>query len=463
MTEEMKLPDIAENVDSGEVVNILVHEGDRIRNEQPILEIETDKASFEVPSSMKGKVTRITVSRGETVKVGQTLMLVENETGTTERKPETGTGIPDESSPTEEHGTRDTAILDRGAAFRKAGPGPLSGKAAEAPYHREERKISEREEWRDRRAPHPGGPSARSAGAAGVPAAPSVRRKARELGIDITEVSGSGPGGRILAGDVTAFARDEISRRETRQAAHLPDFSEWGATRREKLSNVNLLTAENLSTSWRTIPHVTQFDSAGAGELERFRREYDALLERRGIRLRVTPILVKIVAEGLRFFPRLNASIDMRSRELVFKEYIHIGVAVDTPRGLLVPVLRNADRKGIVLLARELNDLADRARSKKIEPAEMQGGTFTVSNLGGLGGTHFTPIIPHPQVSILGVGRIQPQSVSHEGVQQMRSMLPLSLSYDHRVVDGAQGTRFLRWIVEAIENPFRIFLDEGAL
>jgi pyruvate dehydrogenase E2 component (dihydrolipoamide acetyltransferase) len=311
-----------------------------------------------------------------------------------------------------------------------------------------------------------------------APAAPSVRRLAREIGVDINQVQGSGNGGRISLEDVKEQARRILSSvpsaglgssgaaapgaatMAARGGRALPDFQKWGEIDRQPWSNIRRVTAEHLSYSWSTIPHVTQFDKADATALEGMRKQFKAQVEKAGGNLTMTAMLVKILATAIRTFPQFNASIDMDRGEVVFKNYVHIGVAVDTDRGLLVPVIRDADRKNIQQIAVEIQGLAQKARDRKLTVEEMSGGSMTISNLGGIGGTYFTPIVNWPEVAILGVSRGSTEPVWNKQTSSFepRQMLPLSLSYDHRVIDVADGIRFLRWVVDAIEQPFLLSL-----
>jgi pyruvate dehydrogenase E2 component (dihydrolipoamide acetyltransferase) len=301
-----------------------------------------------------------------------------------------------------------------------------------------------------------------------APAAPSVRQLAREIGVDINQVQGSGAGGRISLEDVKRYARDLHAKPASQQfrgalpAVTLPDFTKWGAIERQPMTNVRRATAERMTQSWATIPHVTQFDRADITVLEQLRQRYDAQrAQSAGGRLTVTAIVLKVVAAALKRFPQFNASVDMTTHEIIQKTYYHIGVAVDTDRGLLVPVIRHVDQKNILALSVELTQLAERARSRKTTIEEMQGGTFTITNLGGLGGTNFTPIINAPEVAILGLARGSMEPVYNDSTGQFtpRLMLPLALSYDHRLIDGADGVRFLRWVVEALQQPFLLALE----
>ena len=298
-----------------------------------------------------------------------------------------------------------------------------------------------------------------------APAAPSVRRLARELGIDIDQVTGSGPSGRISLNDVKAFAKRQLAGAPPPAAAPagaapaLPDFGRWGEVEYERLSAIRRATVQNMARAWSTVPHVTQFDRADITELEALRKQYGKRVEAAGGKLTVTAIVLKVAASALKAFPKFNASLDVEGERAVLKKYVHLGVAVDTDRGLLVPVIRDADRKNIVEIAVELGDLSARARDKKITPDELQGASFTITNLGGLGTTYFSPIINWPDVAILGIGRAETLAVHREGQFVPRRILPLSLSYDHRWIDGADAARFLRWIAEALEQPLLLALE----
>jgi pyruvate dehydrogenase E2 component (dihydrolipoamide acetyltransferase) len=299
-----------------------------------------------------------------------------------------------------------------------------------------------------------------------VPAAPSVRALARELGIDVAEVPGSGPGGRISHDDVKAFAKSTIRRARAAGPAtpvassELPDFSQWGEIEREPLSKLRRATATNMARSWTTVPHVTQFDRADISQLESMRKRFNRRPDAQDRKLTMTAIVIKMVAAVLRQYPKFNASLDLDNDSIVYKKYVHIGVAVDTERGLLVPVIRDVDRKSLTQVARELDDLAARARNKKLGLDEMRGAGFTVSNLGGLGTTYFSPIVNWPEVAILGVGRAEHQATFDGGKLEPKLLVPLSISYDHRLIDGADAARFLRALAEALEQPLLLLLDE---
>ena len=293
-----------------------------------------------------------------------------------------------------------------------------------------------------------------------------MRRLAREIGVRIDEVPGSGPGGRVSAEDVKRYARarrpgvaEPSAASAAPAAVPLPEFGRWGEVERRPMSNVRRLTADQMARTWASVPQVTQFDRADVTELEELRQKYGPRAVAAGGRLTVTAIALKVVAAALQRFPQFNASVDMSTHEVIFKSYYHVGVAVDTDRGLLVPVIRDVDRKNIITLAVELNELAERARNRKTSLEEMQGGTFTVTNLGGIGGTGFSPILNAPQVAILGMARSRIEPVHTGGQFVPRLILPLSLSYDHRLIDGADGARFLRWIAEALSQPFLLSLE----
>jgi pyruvate dehydrogenase E2 component (dihydrolipoamide acetyltransferase) len=489
MAEEVRLPEISENVDSGEVIQVLVAQGDRIEVDQSIVELETDKAAFEVPSTVAGTVSEVSVKAGDVVNVGQVLIRVETEGG---KKPEGGAKEAEPGRQTT--GQQKEAAQQKDAAGEevekpRSEGGKTGGEGKEAkgkqgagakkeeptgegPPEQEEEEFRPRgtvPEGRGEAEPRsPQEAEERTEAGEPPPASPSIRRLARELGVNIRRIQGSGPAGRILEEDVKSYTRRAMEQRgrvgdgaavEAGGALELPDFSQWGEIEREPMSRVRRITARNLGVAWGAIPHVTQFDQADAEGVERFRRRYAEKVATAGGKLTVTAILIKVAAEALKVFPRVNASLDMGAEEIIYKRYVHIGVAVDTDRGLLVPVVRDADRKGITELAVELGDLAERARNKKIKPEEMEGASFTVSNLGGIGGTGFTPIVYHPQVAILGVARARTEVVLQGGAPRERTLLPLSLSYDHRLVDGADGARFLRWVVEALEDPLRMLLE----
>ena len=448
MKHEIKVPEVSEGVTEGTVVDISVAVGDAVEVDQTLLEFETDKAVIAIPSPQAGKVAEIKVAVGDSVPVGAVIMLLESAASPSDEAP-----VPEPSAEQEEPEEAEKPSPPAEAAKQ---PEPMKEAAVPDASPAAANEVDLATVRRGDRV---------------APAAPSVRRLARDLGVDIYQVQGAGPGGRISEGDVRSFVRvtmQRITGGGSVPAVHgefpglhaqrpLPDFSKWGEVSREPLSRIRELTADAMGYAWSTIPMVTQYDQAQVSEIEAFRQEYN----RRAIsenRLTMTAILVKVCAAALKAFPRFNSSLDLASKQLVLKQYIHIGVAVDTPAGLLVPVLRDADRKGIETLALELNEIAEKTRERKIGPDVMEGGTFTISNLGGVGGTSFTPIVYAPQVAILGVSTatLQPEWDGEQFVPRL--IMPLSLTYDHRVIDGADGARFLRWICEALDNPLQLVM-----
>jgi pyruvate dehydrogenase E2 component (dihydrolipoamide acetyltransferase) len=479
---DFTLPELGENVTAGDVLRILVKPGDALSKDQPVLELETDKATIEVPSSVAGQVRDVKVKVGEKVKVGQAILTVDggdSEVAAPAAAPQAAPAPAAEAPPSapkpgdenagksaadavdEEPGLEQHAAGNRRQAADKGGT-IESGQAAPAPSAPSSKVVDISRGTRSAAEPVlPEQPLA--------PAAPSVRRMARELGVDINQVAGSGPNGRISTDDVKAHAKRIVAEMTSGSGAAgpafaaepLPDFTRWGEVDRQPMRAVRRKTAEHLSVAWATIPHVTQHDLADITALEELRKRYAKQVEAAGGNLTVTAIAVKVAAAALNAFPKFNASIDMAASELVFKKFVNIGVAVDTDRGLLVPVIRNADKKNITQISVELSQLSEKARSRKISLDEMQGGCFSISNLGGIGGTAFSPIVNAPEVAILGISRARMEPVfdKQSGQFQPRLMLPLSLSYDHRVIDGADGIRFLRWVVEAFEEPFVLALN----
>jgi pyruvate dehydrogenase E2 component (dihydrolipoamide acetyltransferase) len=458
---EFKIPELGENVASGDVTRVLVNVGDTIARDQPVVELETDKATIEVPSSVAGVVKEIRVKKGDKVKVGAVVLTVEASADG---------AAAESSSPAPAAPSAPAEPPPPAAAATPAAPAPAAPAAAAAPATATgpTRVVP----MPVRSAPEPAASPAVPAKVDGerapaAPASPAVRRLAREIGVDINALQGSGPAGRITQEDVKDHARRILSSIgsagaagavATRAGRPLPDFQKWGEIERQPWSNIRRSTAEHLSYAWTTIPHVTQFDKADVGALEELRKQFKEKVASAGGNLTVTAMLVRVLATAVRKFPQFNASIDTERGEIVYKKYVNVGVAVDTDRGLLVPVIRDADTKNIMEVAVELQRLAERARDRKLSLDEMSGGGITISNLGGIGGTYFTPIVNWPEVAILGVSRGTTEAVWKDGGWQPRQMLPLSLSYDHRVIDGADAMRFLRWVVEAIEQPFLLSL-----
>jgi pyruvate dehydrogenase E2 component (dihydrolipoamide acetyltransferase) len=452
MATELRLPEVGENIESGQVVKVMVSVGDTVEQSQSVLELETDKAIVEVPSTVSGKIEEVHVKEGDELTVGGLILTVEEAAeGAQEAEPE-------EAEPEAEEVAAQPEAEEAAApeAKAEARPGLTPEPEAEGAPKESEQKarpakaVAELDLEREI-----------------APAAPSVRRLARELGVDINQVPGSGPGGRISADDVKDYVRQLQER--PRQAAPsqavglealpLPDFARWGEVERVKMSGVRRTTARRLGQAWATIPHVTNFDRADITELERLRKQYSPQAEAAGGKLTVTAIILKVAASALKVFPKFNASLDLANEEIVYKKYYHIGIAVDTEHGLLVPVIRDVDRKNLTQLSVELTEMAEKARNRKVSPDELEGSNFTITNLGGIGGTNFAPIINPPNVAILGISRASMEPVFKEGQFEPRLMLPLSVSYDHRLIDGADASRFLRWVVQALEQPFLMALE----
>jgi pyruvate dehydrogenase E2 component (dihydrolipoamide acetyltransferase) len=434
MFQDVVVPAVADGVTSGTVIDIAVVVGDRVEADQTLLELETDKAVVAIPAPAAGEIMDIRVETGDKTDIGAVIMVIDVADAARESDP------------------------GETVAEQEPGPEPFALKPAESPPGVSPAPVASQNKL------PPADLTSVRRGDDVAPAAPSVRRFARELGVDIYKVGGSGPGGRISEKDVRTFVKAAMQGQQTGPVAAgavssraLPDFSRWGEIKRESFTKVREITADAMVYTWN-IPMVTQYDKVRIDKLEQFRKEYNSTTAAES-KLTMTALLLKICAAALKQFPQFNSSVDMAARELIIKRYINIGVAVDTPVGLLVPVVRDANDKGINTLATELNDLALRTRERKVAPTELEGGTFTISNLGGIGGTSFTPLVYAPQVAILGVSRAENEPVwtGREFIPKLT--MPLSLTYDHRVIDGAAGARFLRWICDALENPLMLLMD----
>jgi len=469
---EFKLPSLGENVRTGDVVKVLVKEGDVIEANQGICELETDKAVVEISCPHAGRIVKVHFREGQTVEVGQTLLTIASEK-------EAGGEEPPEK-PKEEPAAAGAAAGIAGTVPATESPSESSPRAAQPLYAQGEP----------------------------IPAGPLARRVARQLGIDLRMVRGSGPGGRITPEDVEAAARlvppipamispgvpkptpvtagstpvptPEVSPATVARPAAPPKSigpavtgesgplptpppgepgrDAWGPIRRERMSRIRLTIAEQMVRSVSNIPHVTNFDEADITELEQLRKQVPENFVGAGIKLTLMPFVMKAVAMALRNHPVINATLDMERQEIIYKEYVHLGVAVDTPRGLVVPVIRNADRMTIAELARALATLVERARTAQFGVEELRGGTFTISNLGAVGGRFSTPIINYPEVAILLLGRSRWQPVVRDGKIEPRFMMPLSLSYDHRLIDGATAQRFLNEVIDWLQSPGKLLL-----
>jgi pyruvate dehydrogenase E2 component (dihydrolipoamide acetyltransferase) len=423
---DVRVPRLAEGVESATVANILVSAGDRIEKDQVILELETEKAVGPIPSPAAGQVAKIHVKPGDEVNVGQPLITLTQE-GAVEKTPPAEKKAPQAGEP---------------KAARQA-PVPPSQKLAQAAEIQPSQYQYE------------------SASGVPPPAAPSVRKIARELGIDLARVKGTESGGRIGVEDLKSYIEQLQQRASTppsvpekAPAATPPsvDFSRWGAVTKKPLSSLRRTIGQRMVESWSTIPHVTQFEEVDITNVTKLRKEYGPSWAKKGKHLTLTPFVLKAVVAALKKYPVFNSSLDETTGEVVFKNYFHIGVAVDTEAGLIVPVLRDVDKKSLADLSQELNDLVERTRKRKVSLAELQGGSFTISNQGGIGGGHFTPIINKPEVAVLGIGRSTLKPVVKDGKIEARPMLPVCLSYDHRVMDGADAVRFMTDLVGMLEN-----------
>ncbi len=435
--EVVRVPDIGGSKDVP-VIELCVQPGDVVAEEDSLIVLESDKATMEVPSPVAGKVVRLLVNVDDKVNEGTPIAEIEVSGGAAAEP----ASAPASQAPAESPApTAAPAAVPAAAPASAAPAAPASDADKEAIANASARKVH---------------------------AGPAVRKLAREFGVDLTQVKGSGPKGRILKEDVQAFVKAGMQKLQSGSApvgagmglptVKLPDFSQFGPIDRRAMSKIHQVTADNMARSWLTVPHVTQFDEADITDLEDFRKAQKAAAERRGTKLTPLPFLLKACAYALKALPQFNVSLDMEKHEIIQKHYIHIGVAVDTPHGLMVPVIRDVDTKSIWELAEETLDLAAKAKDKKLKPAEMQGGCFTISSLGSVGGTAFTPIVNTPEVAILGVSRAQVKPVWNGKEFVPRLMLPLSLSYDHRAVNGADAARFTTLLGELLGDIRKLLL-----
>jgi len=422
---DLKLPKLGEGADSGVVVNILVNEGDTITKDQAIIELENEKAVAAIPATANGVVAKIHVKVGDKISVGHRLITLSG-------------------------GAGDSPATAAAAPVAKPAAKPAARPAPEPEAETEE-------------LPEPAVEETAESGAAPV-ASPSLRRWARELGINLGKIRGSGPGGRIETGDVRKYiARLQAAATKlqtapataaapAKPAAEQIDFSKWGPILKKPVSTLRGVIARRMWENWNTIPHVTQFDDADFTKLNELRKKYAPAYEAKGSKLTLTPLVLKAVAATLKKHPSFNASLDETANEIVLKEYIHLGIAVDTEQGLIVPVLRDVDKKSVLELAKELESVAQKARDRKVSADDLKGGSFTISNQGAIGGAHFTPIVNKPEVAILGLGRGAMKPVVRDGKVEVRMMTPLGLSYDHRVIDGGGAARFIVDLVAALQD-----------
>ena len=493
MSIEVRVPDLGDGIESGDVLEILVREGDQIKKDQGIVELETDKATVEVPSSHAGKVLKLHIKSGQSVGVGTVLVTLEAEASETKEaagKSASKKAAPEKSAP--EKSAPEKPAPEKSApekpAPEKSAPGKSESRQAAQPSQADAKKASATERSRPAPAKPPQSsaaaasdeadmfvsreppaspatpPSGSTAASAGIAASPSVRRFAREVGVDLRMVQGTGPGGRISREDVLEAVRKAsqtaaASSPAVRAGPGEPATDNWGPIRIEKMPKIRRTIATQMHKSWETCPRVTNFDDADVTELERIRVSSKADYAARGIKLTSLPFVLKSVAMALRNHPAVNASIDMEHERIIYKDYINLGIAVDTDRGLVVPSLRSADRLSIPEIARQLGEIAEKVRNSEFTIDDLRGSTFTISNLGAVGGTYSTPIINIPEVAILLVGRSRKLPVVIENDQiAVRLVMPLSLSYDHRIVDGAVAARFLNDVIGYLEAPSRLLL-----
>ena len=453
MPSEFVLPDLGENIASGDVVTVFVSEGDVVKPGQALLEVETDKAVIEVPCPPGGRIEKVLIKKGDTIKVGQALVIL---------------------------GAADAAATPPAAAPKPPAAAPAPPKAAPAPAAATPPAPPQPAPSRPAPPQQPAAPrqpvaaqpaetngqssvavEPQPAAGAVEPAGPAVRRLARELGVDLARVRGSGSAGRIVREDVIAAVRQASAAptsARTRPDAVGLERDDWGPIRREQMSRMRKTIAANMVRSVSTIPHLTNFDDADVTELDRLRKESVAEYAKSNLKLTSLSFVIKAVSLSLRQHPAVNATVDPEKGEIVYKEYVNVGLAVDTPRGLVVPVLRDCDQLSIPQIAQAIVDTAERAKNAQYTVEDLRGGTFTISNLGAVGGTYSTPIINWPEVAILLLGRSRKMPVVHEDRIEPRLMMPLSLSYDHRLVDGAMAARFLNEVIGYLESPGRLLL-----
>ena len=458
---DFALPNLGENIDEADVLKVLVSEGDTIAVDQPLLEIETEKATLDVPSELAGRVTKIHVAAGDVVKPGQLLITVDSGAG----------AAPAAAAPSTPAAAPAPAPAAEAPAAAAPAPEPAAAPAAPAP-------SAPAAPAPPQAAPELGRQPAAISSAATTPppadtpvfAAPSTRHLAREVGVDLRGIVGTGPSGRITEDDVKRHAREQTSRPiivqmssepagTTQERASLPDFAQWGEITREPLTRLRRTVVRNMAQSWSEIPHVHLYHHADITAMEELRQRYKDRAKAAGGNLTISVMILKIVAAALKAHPRINASIDTETNELIIKRYIHLGVAVDTERGLVVPKIEHVDQKNVIELSVELNELATRARENALTIDEQRGSTFTITNLGSLGTGYFDPIINWPEIAILGLGRAEQVPVYDNGEWKPQLRMPLSFGMDHRIIDGADGARFMSWIVEAIKNPMMMALE----
>jgi pyruvate dehydrogenase E2 component (dihydrolipoamide acetyltransferase) len=452
---EIKVPDIGDFKEV-EVIELLVKPGDTVKAEQSLITVESDKASMEIPSSHAGVVRELKVKIGDKVAEGSLILMLDADAATAAAAATPAPAAAPQAAAPQAAAPQAVAPVPAApapAALSSPQPAPTPApQAASLPPA----VISAATDSGNEQKPH---------------ASPSVRKFARELGVELSRVNGSGPKGRILLEDIQGFVKGVMSGSSAAPAAGggggmgmslLPwpslDFSKFGDTELQPLSRIKKISGPNLHRNWVMIPHVTQFDDADITELEEFRKSANESLAKSGVKLTMLAFVIKASVSALKKFPAFNASLDANGENLILKHYYHIGFAADTPNGLVVPVVKNADKKGIAEIAKEMAELSAQARDGKLKPADMQGASFTISSLGGIGGTKFTPIINAPEVAILGLSKSAIQPVWDGKQFAPRLIMPLSLSYDHRVIDGAMGARFIVYLGEVLADMRKTLL-----
>ena len=472
----VELPFLAEGVEGGDVVQVLVKEGDQVTEGQSLIELETDKATVPVPAPSAGTVTHLLVKKGDHLKVGQALVELNGEGASAPQNtaaPKTAADItPAAEKPPDKK--LDPSSWHEQPAGTQSAPAPQPPPAVEAAHAKS---VEEREKppaQSSAAAPStatakpaqtaPPGPSESPSSGAGIAAPPSVRRLARELGVELGHVKGSEAGGRITAEDVKAYVRERTRRagapssQSGQNKGGTVFTTTYGSERREAIPSLRRKIAATVTQAWTTIPHVHQFQEADITDLLGLHKRYAPQFKEKGATLTLTSLFLKAVTHALKLYPQFNATLDLTNGEVIFKEYYNIGVAVETPDGLIVPVVHHVDQKDLLQISLELADLAERTRTRKVTLEELRGATFTVSNMGGLGAGPFMPIVYPPQVAILGVGKGQRKAVYRDGQFIPRMMLPLCVAYDHRLIDGADGARFSNEIVKVLEDFQAMFL-----
>ncbi len=455
-TKEIIVPDIGD-FDKVEIIEMLVAVGDTIAAEDSLITVESDKASMEIPSSDSGVIKEIKVQVGDFVEEGRVILIIETTQSAGEddaEEPVTTEEPTPANNSTNEEVEEKTTPASSSSSLSNSSPSSSPNSAPSSQKQSPTANIHS---------------SINEASFTKAYASPSLRRFARELGADLGQIKGSGRKNRILKEDIKTFIKQSMQQGSGSMSqggmglaaiASMPevDFSQWGDIETVALSKINKLTGQFLHRNWVMIPHVTQYDDADITEMEAFRKKMGNELNAEGIKITPLAFIVKAVVAGLKAYPRFNSSLDASKQNLIQKHYYHVGVAVDTPNGLVVPVIKNADQKSLIEISQEIRELAGKARDKKLKPSDMQGGCFSISSLGGIGGTKFTPIINAPEVAILGISKSSMQPVWNGSEFEPRLMLPLSLSYDHRVVDGADGARFTTYLGKVLGDIRRLLL-----